>query len=194
MTWNTQDTNLSWYVPKANMDHTISGHGTADSTLDHSATTPRTCIALDIISLHLASFQQYVYCNYGSTYITMYLFVSTIRLFTIGPFFNFAKYYMFFSYWIMMAVAVKMVENMKITYFSMFSIKFEYVQKYTLCCHDIVKILGRRSININYIICVCVWLSVVFYVYISLSLLRQQPVDICRGGCLVRPPPPILLK
>ncbi len=40
MTWNTQDTYLSWYVPKANVDHTISGQGTADNTLDHSATTP----------------------------------------------------------------------------------------------------------------------------------------------------------
>ncbi len=38
MTCNTQDTNLSWYVPKANVDHTIRGHGT--STLDHLATTP----------------------------------------------------------------------------------------------------------------------------------------------------------
>ncbi len=27
-------------MPKANVDHTISGQGTADSTLDHSATTP----------------------------------------------------------------------------------------------------------------------------------------------------------
>ncbi len=25
MTWNTQDTNLNWYVPKANVVHTISG-------------------------------------------------------------------------------------------------------------------------------------------------------------------------
>ncbi len=34
--------NLSWYVPKANMDHTmISGQETAISTLDHLATTPR---------------------------------------------------------------------------------------------------------------------------------------------------------
>ncbi len=41
MTWNTQDTNLSWYVPKADVDHAISGPGTAISTLDHSATTPR---------------------------------------------------------------------------------------------------------------------------------------------------------
>ncbi len=40
MTWNTKDTNLSWYVHKANVDHTISGQETADSTLDHSATTP----------------------------------------------------------------------------------------------------------------------------------------------------------
>ncbi len=41
MTWNTQDTNLSIYVPKANVDHTISGQGTDISTLDHSATTPQ---------------------------------------------------------------------------------------------------------------------------------------------------------
>ncbi len=40
MIWNTQDLNLSWYVPKANVDHTISGQGTAISTLDHSATMP----------------------------------------------------------------------------------------------------------------------------------------------------------
>ncbi len=40
MTWNTQDTNLSRYVPKANVDHTLSGQGTAISTLNHSATTP----------------------------------------------------------------------------------------------------------------------------------------------------------
>ncbi len=37
--WNNQDTNLSWYVRKANVDHTISGQETALSTLDHSATT-----------------------------------------------------------------------------------------------------------------------------------------------------------
>ncbi len=41
MTWNSHDTNLSWYVPKANVDHTISGQGTAISTLDNSITTPR---------------------------------------------------------------------------------------------------------------------------------------------------------
>ncbi len=41
MTWNTQDTNLSCYVPKANVDHTIGGQGTGISTLDHSATTPK---------------------------------------------------------------------------------------------------------------------------------------------------------
>ncbi len=41
MTWNTQDTNLSWYVPKANVDHTISGQGTGIHILDHSAPTPR---------------------------------------------------------------------------------------------------------------------------------------------------------
>ncbi len=33
--------NLSWYVVKANVDHTLSGQGTADSTLDHWATIPR---------------------------------------------------------------------------------------------------------------------------------------------------------
>ncbi len=41
MTWNTQDTDLSTYVPKANVDHTISGQGTGISTLNHLATTPR---------------------------------------------------------------------------------------------------------------------------------------------------------
>ncbi len=41
MTWNIQDTNLSSYVPKANVDHTISEQGTAISALNHSATTPR---------------------------------------------------------------------------------------------------------------------------------------------------------
>ncbi len=40
MIWNTQDMNLSWYVPKANVDHTISEQGTAISTLDHSTTIP----------------------------------------------------------------------------------------------------------------------------------------------------------
>ncbi len=40
MTWNTQDTNLNSYVPKANVDHTISGQGTGVITLDHSDTTP----------------------------------------------------------------------------------------------------------------------------------------------------------
>ncbi len=43
MTWNTQDTNLSSYVPKANVDYAISGQGTGIGTLDHSATTPSTC-------------------------------------------------------------------------------------------------------------------------------------------------------
>ncbi len=28
------------HVPKANVDHTVSGQGTGISTLDHSATTP----------------------------------------------------------------------------------------------------------------------------------------------------------
>ncbi len=32
---------MSSYMPKANVDHTISGQGTGISTLDHSATTPR---------------------------------------------------------------------------------------------------------------------------------------------------------
>ncbi len=39
MAWNTQDTNLGWYVPKANVDHTISGYETAVSTFDHPATS-----------------------------------------------------------------------------------------------------------------------------------------------------------
>ncbi len=37
MTWNTQYTNLSWYMPKVNVDHTINGHGTAISTLAHTS-------------------------------------------------------------------------------------------------------------------------------------------------------------
>ncbi len=41
ITCNTQDMNLSWYVPKANVDHTIRGQGT--STVDHLATTPSLC-------------------------------------------------------------------------------------------------------------------------------------------------------
>ncbi len=41
MTWNTQDTNLSWCVPNAYVNHTIRGQGTAISTLGHSATTSR---------------------------------------------------------------------------------------------------------------------------------------------------------
>ncbi len=44
MTWNTKDMNLSWYVPKPNGDHTISVKGTAGSTLDHAATTPRSML------------------------------------------------------------------------------------------------------------------------------------------------------
>ncbi len=31
-------------MPKVNVDHTIGGQGTAISTLDHSATTPRTTL------------------------------------------------------------------------------------------------------------------------------------------------------
>ncbi len=38
MTCNTQDTNRSWYVPKANVDHTVRGQWTI--TFDHSVTTP----------------------------------------------------------------------------------------------------------------------------------------------------------
>ncbi len=40
MTRNGQDTNLSSYVAKANVNHNMSGQGTDTSTLDHSATTP----------------------------------------------------------------------------------------------------------------------------------------------------------
>ncbi len=39
MTCNTQDMNLSWYVPKANVDHTVRGQGI--STFDNTVTTPR---------------------------------------------------------------------------------------------------------------------------------------------------------
>ncbi len=39
---------VSSYVPKANVDHTISGQGTGISTLDHSATIPRANIVMDI--------------------------------------------------------------------------------------------------------------------------------------------------
>ncbi len=35
MTWNIQDANLSLYVPKANVDHTISGQQIAITTLAH---------------------------------------------------------------------------------------------------------------------------------------------------------------
>ncbi len=36
LAWNTHDTNLSSYVSKAKVDHTISRQGTGISTLDHS--------------------------------------------------------------------------------------------------------------------------------------------------------------
>ncbi len=49
MTWNTQDTNLRWYVPKANMDDTIYGQGTARSTLGHSFTTPRSWVSMGVV-------------------------------------------------------------------------------------------------------------------------------------------------
>ncbi len=49
MTWKTQDTNLSSYVPKANVDHNVSGQGTGMSTLYHLATTPRVNIILKIV-------------------------------------------------------------------------------------------------------------------------------------------------
>ncbi len=39
---NAQDTNLSWYVHMANVDH-AKVEGTATNTLNHSATTPRAC-------------------------------------------------------------------------------------------------------------------------------------------------------
>ncbi len=48
MTWNTQDTNVSWYISTANVDHTISGQWTAISILDHLVTTPRAYLYLFI--------------------------------------------------------------------------------------------------------------------------------------------------
>ncbi len=57
MTWNIQDMNLSWYVPKANVDHTINWQGTAVSTLDLSATTPRDgCKMTAILGVYSTSF------------------------------------------------------------------------------------------------------------------------------------------
>ncbi len=48
MTWNTKDMNLSSYVPKANVDHTI-----RISTLGHSVTIPRAhCINFASIQLY----------------------------------------------------------------------------------------------------------------------------------------------
>ncbi len=41
ITCNAQDTNLSRYLLKTNVDHNLSGKGTATSSLDHSALTPR---------------------------------------------------------------------------------------------------------------------------------------------------------
>ncbi len=55
MIWNTQDTNLSWYVSKANVDHTINGKGTAVSTLDHSATIPH-CHWMGYVSMSYSDF------------------------------------------------------------------------------------------------------------------------------------------
>ncbi len=49
MTQNTQYTNLSSYVLKANVDHTKRSQRTGINTLDHSATTPRAIIALTLL-------------------------------------------------------------------------------------------------------------------------------------------------
>ncbi len=43
-TWNTHVTNLNWYMPKANVDDTISGQETTVSTLDHSHTRQLWCL------------------------------------------------------------------------------------------------------------------------------------------------------
>ncbi len=72
MAWNTQDTNLSSYVPNANVDHTKSCQGTGISTLDHSATTPRAvyhtnedlCMICHMISckyIHILRLQTYTW-------------------------------------------------------------------------------------------------------------------------------------
>ncbi len=37
--WKDDMKHLSWYLHKANVDHTINGQGTAVSTLDYSATS-----------------------------------------------------------------------------------------------------------------------------------------------------------
>ncbi len=51
-----QDTNLRSYVPKANMDHTISGQGIGIITLDHSVTTPVQMMYAVLYMLYVPSF------------------------------------------------------------------------------------------------------------------------------------------
>ncbi len=75
MTWNTQDTNLSWYLPKANVDHTISGQGTSDSTLDHSATTPRATMFFICLGMYI--YQQKFKTENGA-YINLHFAVLVV--------------------------------------------------------------------------------------------------------------------
>ncbi len=62
MIWNTQDTNLSCYMPKANLGHTVLGQGTAISTLDHSATTPRAYLGAASVGSNYC-FQEFGTCS-----------------------------------------------------------------------------------------------------------------------------------
>ncbi len=73
MTWNTQDKNLSSYVPKAKVDHTISGQETGISTLDHSATTPNPAISLYKLSfLPFQPSQQMIRFYQSSKAVSLY--------------------------------------------------------------------------------------------------------------------------
>ncbi len=71
-------------MPNANVDHAISGQGTADSTLDYSATTPRVNIynTLKVWKIY----QEIYFCN---IYHNIYNFKSYIIAINIEPIFIF---------------------------------------------------------------------------------------------------------
>ncbi len=66
--------NLSWYVPKANVDHTISGQRTAVSTLDHSATTQNIIYMPDVVVTN----NNYIIINSRQMFLFVFVFVSLI--------------------------------------------------------------------------------------------------------------------
>ncbi len=51
------------YVPKAKLDHTISGQGTSISTLDHSATTQRVIIIESVLDMMVTEPFWLTLCN-----------------------------------------------------------------------------------------------------------------------------------